>query len=174
MGRQILASTLSVLLVAASVSAAELPAASGAATVTAASEDATADAASPDTSPADAPAEQFGQPGPQSSWTPATRPMVLPALYAGSAALQAFDAYSTLRALHMGATEANPVMQGVVGNPTMMIGLKAAVTAASIVAAEQMWRQHHQMRAIVMMAVSNGIMAVVAAHNASVINQLQR
>ncbi|HTK29051.1 MAG TPA: DUF5658 family protein [Vicinamibacterales bacterium] len=131
-------------------------------------------ATTPDATPAETPAAQFGQPAPQRAWTPATRPMVLPALYAGSAALQAFDAYSTLKAMQLGAKEANPLMQGVVGNPTMMIGVKAAVTAASIVAAEQMWRQHHQMRAIVMMAVSNGIMAAVAAHNASVIRQMQR
>jgi len=41
-------------------------------------------------------------------------------------------------------------------------------------AAEQMWRNHHRVAAIVMMAASNGIMAVVATHNASVLNGLQR
>jgi len=108
------------------------------------------------------------------AWTPASRPLALPALYAGSAALQAFDAYSTLQALHLGAREANPLMQGVAVNPALLIGMKAAVTAASIVAAEQMWRQHHQLRAIALMAVSNGVMAAVAAHNASVISSLPR
>ena len=50
-------------------------------------------------------------------WKPASRPTILPALYAGSALLQAYDAYSTLKALNLGAVEANPVAKGVVGNP---------------------------------------------------------
>jgi hypothetical protein len=163
MGRRILASCLSVFLFSLPVFAADhtidlnaeiaAKAADAARTTNAAADDASA-----------APL----------NWTPPSRPMALPALYAGSAALQAFDAYSTLKALHLGATEANPVMKGVVGNPAVFIGIKAAVTAASIVSAEKMWREHHQMRAIVMMAVSNGIMAAVAAHNASVISSMQR
>src|SRR5262245_1590290 len=65
-------------------------------------------------------------------WKPVARPTILPALYAGSALLQAYDAYSTLKALNLGAVEANPIAQGVVGNPALFIGVKAAVSAASI------------------------------------------
>jgi hypothetical protein len=112
---------------------------------------------------------------PRPEWTGlAGRPSILTALYGGSAALQAFDAYSTLKALKGGAVEANPLMKGVVGNPGVFIGIKAAVTGASIMAAEQMWRNHHRVAAIVMMAASNGFMAAVAAHNASVLNAQQR
>jgi hypothetical protein len=112
-------------------------------------------------------------PGP--AWTSlAGRPSILTALYGGSAALQAFDAYSTLKALKGGAVEANPLMKGVVGNPGLFIGIKATVSAASMMAAEQMWRNHHRVAAIVMMAASNGFMAAVAAHNASVLNAQQR
>jgi hypothetical protein len=112
-------------------------------------------------------------PGP--AWTGiAGRPSILTALYGGSAALQAFDAYSTLKALKGGAVEANPLMKSVVGNPGLFIGIKATVSAASILAAEQMWRNHHRVAAIVMMAASNGFMAAVAAHNASVLNAQQR
>jgi hypothetical protein len=112
---------------------------------------------------------------PNPAWTGlARRPSILTALYGGSAALQAFDAFSTLKALKGGAVEANPLMKGVVGNPGVFIGIKAAVTGASIMAAEQMWRNHHRVAAIVMMAASNGFMAAVAAHNASVLNAQQR
>ena len=102
------------------------------------------------------------------------RKSILTALYGGSAVLQAFDAYSTMKALKGGAVEANPLMKGVVGNPGVFIGVKAAVTGASIMAAEQMWRNNHKVAAIVMMAASNGIMAAVAAHNASVLSGQQR
>ena len=108
------------------------------------------------------------------AWTPAVRPAILPALYAGSTILQAYDAYSTMKALRLGAVEANPVVQGIVGNPALFIGVKAAIASASILAAEQMWKNHHKVAAIVTMVASNSIMAMVAAHNAGVINTLQR
>ena len=106
-------------------------------------------------------------------WKPVARPSILPALYAGSAVLQAYDAYSTLKALKLGAVEANPIAQGVVGNPALFIGVKAAVSAASIMAAEKMWKNHHRVAAIATMVATNSIMAMVAANNAKVIGQLQ-
>lgn len=109
-----------------------------------------------------------------SDWRPVRRPAMLPALYVGSALLQTFDAYSTLKAINMGATEANPIMKSAASNPFTMIGIKATVTAASILAAEQMWKNHNRTGAIVTMLASNGFMAWVAMHNASVINGLQR
>ncbi len=105
-------------------------------------------------------------------WTPVARPAILPALYAGSALLQAYDAYSTLKALNLGGVEANPIAQGVVGNPALFIGVKAAVAAASITAAEKMWKNHHRVAAIATMVATNSIMAMVAANNAKVIGQL--
>jgi hypothetical protein len=110
----------------------------------------------------------------QSDWRPARRPAALPAMYVGSSLLQAFDAYSTLKALNMGGHEANPVMKGAASNPLALIGIKATVTAASIIAAEQMWKNHNRVGAIATMMVSNGFMAWVAMHNASVISGLQR
>src|SRR5262245_37962156 len=107
-------------------------------------------------------------------WKPVARPSILPALYAGSAVLQAYDAYSTLKALKLGAVEANPIAQGVVGNPALFIGVKAAVSAASIMAAEKMWKNHHRVAAIATMVATNSIMAMVAANNAKVLGQLQR
>jgi hypothetical protein len=96
------------------------------------------------------------------------RPTALMSMYAGLAALQAYDFYSTTAAMKSGAREANPVMNGVVGNPAAFLAVKAGVTGASIFAAERMWRQHHRAQAIAVMAASNGFMALVAAHNHSV------
>lgn len=63
------------------------------------------------------------------------RPVVLPALYASYAALQAYDLYSTRQALGRGAQESNPLMQGVVGNTGAFVALKAGVAAGTILAA---------------------------------------
>ena len=101
------------------------------------------------------------------------RPSLLPALYVGSAALQAFDTYSTLTALKSGAIESNPLMRTMVGNPAALITAKAGITAVSIYTAERLWRGHHRIGAITLMAVSNGLMAIIAAHNVAVIRSLR-
>jgi hypothetical protein len=98
-----------------------------------------------------------------------TRPSVLPALYVSLAALQGYDAYSTLRVVKQGAVEVNPMMRGVVGHPAAFIVVKSAATFASIYAAERLWRKDHRVTAIVLMAATTGTMAVLAAHNASVL-----
>ena len=97
------------------------------------------------------------------------RPAPLVSMYAGLAALQAYDFYSTSTALKNGAREANPMMSGIVGNPGAFLAVKAGVTGVSIFAAERMWRQHHRAQAIAVMAVTNSFMAFVAAQNHSVI-----
>lgn len=101
------------------------------------------------------------------------RPVALPALYAGTALLQSYDAYSTLSALKAGGVEANPIMKGITKNPAAFIGLKAGVAAMSIVAAERMWKNHNRMGAVLTMVATNGLMAMVAAHNASVLNRIK-
>lgn len=100
------------------------------------------------------------------------RPLILPSLYASSAFLQGYDAYSTLAALKNGATEANPLMKGVTKSPAAFIGLKAGVTAMSIMAAERMWKDNNRIGAVLTMIASNGFMTFVAAHNAAVLNRL--
>ena len=45
------------------------------------------------------------------------RPMALPALYGTLAGLQIFDGYSTVTGIRRGATESNPVVGGLAGNP---------------------------------------------------------
>jgi uncharacterized protein DUF5658 len=100
---------------------------------------------------------------------PATRPGPLSALYVSFAALQAFDAFSTLHGLGRGAAESNPVIAGVVGNPAAMWAVKGGVSAASILVAERLWRQHRRSASIATMVVANGVMAAVAARNAAVL-----
>ena len=101
------------------------------------------------------------------------RPLLLPALYAGSAVLQSYDAYSTMSALKKGGVEANPLMKSVVKSPAAFVAVKASVTAASIVAAERLWKNNHRVGAVALMIVSNGVMGMVAAHNASVLRQMR-
>jgi uncharacterized protein DUF5658 len=101
------------------------------------------------------------------------RPLALPGLYAGSAFLQGYDAYSTLTALKHGGVEANPLMKGITKSPIAFIGLKAGVTTMSIMAAERMWKDNNRLGAVLTMVASNGFMAVVAAHNASVLQRVK-
>jgi Domain of unknown function (DUF5658) len=103
----------------------------------------------------------------------ARRPTLLPSLYAGTAFLQGYDAYSTLTAIKSGATEANPLMKGITASPVAFVALKAGVAVASIMSAERMWKGNHRTAAVLMMVVSNGMMAAVAAHNASVLGRVR-
>jgi len=97
--------------------------------------------------------------------TIAQRPPLLTGLYAASIALHAYDTYSTLSGLRAGAVELNPVMKPVVGNPAVFMTVKAAITATTILSAEKLWRNGQRKQAIVVMIVSNGLMAFVDVHN---------
>jgi hypothetical protein len=103
----------------------------------------------------------------------AKRPPMLSKMYATWLGLQAYDAYSTLAGVSGGATEANPFVNGLTRNRAMFFAAKASMTAVTIGVAEQMWRDHHPGRAIALMVVSNGVMAVVAARNAAVLHELR-
>src|SRR5262245_11875669 len=97
----------------------------------------------------------------------------LRSMYGSLAVLQAYDVYSTKKAMASGAIERNPLLQGTVANRAAFIGLKVAMTAGPIYEAEKLWRNHHRLGAIALMAASNGIMMGVAAHNASVIRKAE-
>jgi hypothetical protein len=101
----------------------------------------------------------------------ARRGSLLPALYVSLAGLNAFDAYSTSKGLGRGAAEANPLMRTVAGNPTMVWVVKAGVTGASVAMAERLWRKNKRAQAVAVMVISNGMMAAVAARNASVLRK---
>ena len=108
----------------------------------------------------------FGHPRPE-------RPWPLPILYGSSAFLQSYDAYMTLRALEMGASEINPVLKPISGHPLAFIAVKTGLTAASIFAAEKLWKDHHRRKAVGVMLISNAMMVVIAAHNTSVLHSIQ-
>jgi len=99
-----------------------------------------------------------------------SRPGALTAMYSSFAALQAFDFYSTRRAIAQGGVEANPAMRGVVSNTAAFVAIKAVTTVAPMLIAERMWRTN-RVGAIVTMIVANGAMAAVAANNAHVMQQ---
>lgn len=101
------------------------------------------------------------------------RPAALPALYAGYAALQAYDIYSTRQALGRGAQEANPLMQGAVGNTAAFVALKASVAAGTILAAERLWKNDKKAAAIGVMVASNVVAAMVASKNARTLRQMR-
>jgi len=101
------------------------------------------------------------------------RPSMLPALYATSAALQGYDAYSTLTALKHGGREVNPLMKGIVKSPAAFVAMKAGVTMASIMASERLWKSQHRLGAIGLMVASNLMMGMVAKHNSQVLSTLR-
>jgi len=98
-----------------------------------------------------------------------TRGRMLPILYVNYVALQTYDGYSTINGVKRGAREVNPMMSSLAGNPAAVWAVKGGVTAASILVAERLWKQHRRRHALVTMIVSNGLMAAVAARNASVL-----
>lgn len=96
-----------------------------------------------------------------------SRPAILPPLYIGLSALQVYDGYTTIRGVREGNRETNPLVGGLAERPVALWSLKVGTTALSIYLAEQQWRQHHRKQAILTMVVANGVMAAVAARNAS-------
>jgi hypothetical protein len=95
---------------------------------------------------------------------PARRPNSLVPLYVSFASLQVLDIHSTTRALDRGAVEANPLMQGVAGNPLALSTVKIAGAAGLVYAAEKMWRKNRR-AAVIFMVAANAGMAFVVHHN---------
>lgn len=92
------------------------------------------------------------------------RPRALVPLYVSFGALQALDAATTVRALDRGATEANPAIGGIAGNPAALVAVKAASSAAIVFAGERLWRKN-RVAAVALMAALNGAYALVVFHN---------
>jgi hypothetical protein len=109
---------------------------------------------------------------PQADFAPAAtvhRPRALVPMYAGFVALQGYDTYSTLKALRGGAIEVNPLMGGAANQLTVFVAVKSATTFGAIYASERLWRKHRKGAAVAVMAFNNGLTAIVAVHNASVL-----
>ena len=98
---------------------------------------------------------------------PTTRPGTsggMMALYASTVAVQAMDLHSTMSGLRAGATEANPLLGGATKNAAVFIGVKAAVTAGTIFAAQKLAKKNKP-AAIAMLVVINSAYAMIAVHN---------
>jgi len=89
---------------------------------------------------------------------------LMASLYATTAVMQALDVHSTLAALDAGGVEANPVMAGLTKNRAAFIATKAAVAAASILAAREMAKRNKVAAALTLVAI-NSAYAWVAHHN---------
>lgn len=111
-------------------------------------------------------AAEAGLPGPVA---PAARGFALPALYVSLVGLQAYDGYSTSRGLKNGAAESNAILGALATHPAALWAAKGGSALVSIYVAERLWRRHHRGQAIALMVASNGLMAAVAASNASII-----
>ena len=102
------------------------------------------------------------------AWTldrPVTRPAALPAMYVMLGGMQAFDIYSTRRAITTGGgQEVNPLLKQAAGNSGTMLAIKAASTAGTIYFAEKMWKKNRK-GAMILLAIVNGATAAVAVRN---------
>jgi hypothetical protein len=93
----------------------------------------------------------------------------LSALYVSLAALNVVDGLTTAKGLHTGtATEANPLLAAAAKNSGALWAVKAGSTAASILFAERLRHNGHRGRAMVVMILTNSVMATVAANNFNV------
>jgi hypothetical protein len=103
---------------------------------------------------------------------PATqgRPAALTTLYVSFGLLSGLDFYTTLRGTRAGATEGNPVMAPIAGNPAALLAVRAGGSAAAIYFAERL-RKRNRAAAIAAMAVTNGVLAAIVAHNARVLGR---
>jgi hypothetical protein len=89
------------------------------------------------------------------------------------AGLNAYDGWSTVKAVRLGAIESNPAVAGIASNAPAMWAVKTGATMASIYAAERLWRRNRKKEAIITMVAVNGVMAMVAARNASVLRGMK-
>ena len=100
------------------------------------------------------------------------RPGILPLMYATRLALQGYDAYSTFAVRSRGGVEANPLMKGAT-HPAVFVAVNGATSALTIAVAERLWRrQGRRKTAVALLVVTNGLLAISAAHNASVLHRL--
>lgn len=96
---------------------------------------------------------------------------VLASFYVSHIALQAMDIHTTTRGLRLGATETNPLLRGVAGNPAALTAIKAGTTTVVVVIAEKMWKKS-RLAALTFMGVVNSLMAAIVWHNQRVVRGL--
>ena len=97
---------------------------------------------------------------------PAQRPAALGTLYVSFVGLQVADGFLTWNLLHSGASELNPVVSPVLGNPFALTGFKVVGTAATIFLVERLRHKHPRAAVWTMVAINVG-MGLAVLHNAS-------
>ena len=80
---------------------------------------------------------------------------------------QAFDVWTTTRAVSAGARETNPAVAPFAGNRLALTSIKVATTTATIYFADRLWRRNRT-GAVLVMAALNGVSAWVVTQNARV------
>jgi hypothetical protein len=97
-------------------------------------------------------------------YRPAGSSKLMTSLYASTVMMQALDVHSSLSAFRSGATEANPLMQGVTRNQAMFMAVKAGVAASTILAAKQLSKRNKAAAVATLVAI-NSAYALVVGHN---------
>jgi hypothetical protein len=105
---------------------------------------------------------RLAPPVPPNAWT---APKLHLSLAAGFATLQALDVVTTLRGVRMGSvSEANPMMGGLAQHPSALVGVKAGLTAATIMSMHNLSKTHPKAAAITMMLLNAGSAFVVQSN----------
>lgn len=97
---------------------------------------------------------------------------VLVSLQAATIATQLLDVHSTMRAMNVGAVEANPMMSGLVQNRAAFIGVKAAMGAGLVYATHRIGKSN-KIGAIIVAAAVNSAYVMIANHNYKVARGLR-
>lgn len=101
----------------------------------------------------------------QNVWdTPRPRPSVLVPMYVSYGMLHALDVHSTLRGIHSGAREANPLLRSVTGRGPLFISVKAVSFAGTIYLVERL-RKRNPAAAVIVMVTLNTAYSFLVAHN---------
>lgn len=92
------------------------------------------------------------------------RSTLMTSLYISTAAMQALDVHSTLRALDHGAVEGNPLMENVTRNKVAFVALKAGVAFSTVMAARNMSKRN-KVAAVLTLVAINSAYALIVNHN---------
>lgn len=117
-------------------------------------------------------------PGTSGTSTDVRRPEAAPRsalmpFYVSLATLEALDVHTTMSALDRGATEANPVMSGLVQNKAAFVAVKAGTAAGAIYLADRL-RTRSRVGAFLLMSGFNSLYAMAVANNYRVLHGLDR
>jgi hypothetical protein len=79
--------------------------------------------------------------------------------------LEAADVYTTLRAVHGGETESNPLMRSAANHPLALASAKAGSAAITVFLTQRLVRRHRT-AGLVMTGALDAVLGAVAVHNA--------